>query len=112
MVSWFKRVVLDGWITEGPQIATPPGLLKMFCRCHGCSRVWPHWWSELTAEEFKAQKRRTLGCPCGSLKLAPCYLPTWQSVWWFCLRGWLWRKVIRQQRVWDPRMPVMMTDVP
>jgi hypothetical protein len=108
--EWFKRIVLDGWLTEGPQIATPPGLVKTFARCHACKRVWPHWWSNITAEEFKSAKIRSLGCKCGSNKLAPSMLPAWQSVWWFVVRGWFWRKVVRKQRVWDPRMPIMDGD--
>lgn len=106
--AFVKKWLLDGWLTEGPQIAVDAGHVKMFARCHKCRRVWPHWWSNCTAEEFKAEKRRRLGCPCGSLQLSPCILPAWQSVWWFVVRGWLIRKVVLHARMWDPRMPVRL----
>lgn len=110
VAKWVRKWILDGWLTTGPQIATPPGITKMFCRCHECRRVWPHWYSNMTREEFRTQSRTHLGCPCGSLKLAPCYLPAYLSVWWFVVRGYLVRKVLLKKRVWDPRIPVMFRD--
>ena len=111
MYAWFKKWFLDGWLTEGPQFHTPPELHKSFARCHGCGAIWPHWWSNVTAEEFKTGKPRPIGCQkCGNSRLFPCLIPAWKSVWWFFVRGMLIRKVILKKRLWDPRIPVMQRD--
>lgn len=107
MYAWFKKWFLDGWLTEGPQLDATPDLPRYFCVCHSCGALWPHWWSNVTSDELKGEKRRNLGCrKCGTFKMHPAIIPAWKSVWWFYFRGKLVRKVIQKKRLWDPRMPV------
>ena len=106
---WFKKWVLDGWITKGEQIACPKGEVRAFAHCHHCHKVYPHWFASMTAAE--AKQRGYIGCGhCRSLRIQPVILPAWQSIWWFVIRGWLIRKVIFKRRLWDPRMPVLWKD--
>lgn len=100
----FLKFITDGWLTSGEQVACLPGQIKVFTRCIACGRVFPHWQANMTAAE--ARKRGRIGCACGGLRIQPVILPGWQSVWWFCIRGWLIRKVILRCRLWDPRMVV------
>ena len=106
--AWFKKWVTDGWLTVGEQVGCEPGQARMFTRCIQCGRVFPHWWASMTVAE--AKKRGRIGCSCGGLRIQPCLIPTWQSVYWFVVRGWLIRKVILRARLWDPRMVVMEKD--
>src|SRR5688572_18125666 len=106
--AWFKKWVLDGWITEGPQVACPPDQVRAFARCLQCRRVFPHWWAYMKAEE--AKKRGKIGCPCGGMKLQPCIIPAWQAVWWFVVRGVVVRKLVLRKSNWDPRIPVLFHD--
>ena len=106
--AWWKKWVTDGWLTAGEQIAARPGQALMFARCISCGRVYPHWLASMTADEVKQRGR--VGCLCGGLRIQPCLLPAWQSVWWFVVRGWLWRKVITRARLWDPRMVILERD--
>jgi len=109
--QWFKKWFLDGWLTSGPQIDTPDHLVKAFARCNGCGHIWPHWRSNITGEELKSGKVRPLGCRhCGGTHLRPCIIPSWESLWWFLVRGKLIRKVLLRKRLWDPRIPVMLKD--
>lgn len=107
-MKWIKKWFLDGWITEGKQIASPPGMIKYFATCTQCHRVFPHWNASMTVKE--AKKRKYLGCKCGGMRIQPMIIPQWKSVWWFVVRGWLVRKVIFDCRLWDPRMPVLEND--
>lgn len=101
--SWFKRIVTDGWLTQGQQIATPPNLLKMFICCYVCRRTMPSWCVMMSAED--SRRRGHLGCKCGSMQVRPVRLSCWNSFWWFAIRGWLIRKVILKKNYnWDPRI--------
>lgn len=105
MYAWIKRWLLDGWVTQGPQVATLPGHVKCFTVCTQCRRVFPHWLASMKAAE--AKKRGFLGCKCGGLRIQPQMLPTYQSIWWFVIRGWLIRKVLLKKDRWDPRMVIL-----
>lgn len=106
--AWVKTWITDGWLTSGEQVHCEPGQARMFTRCIACGRIFPHWWANMTAAE--AKRRGKMGCACGSIRIQPVIIPAWKSVWWFVFRGWLWRKVITRQRVWDPRMVVLERD--
>lgn len=108
-VAWFKRWVLDGWITTGPQIFCDPGEVRVFTKCLGCNRIFPHWLASMKASETK--KRGYIGCKCGGLRIQPIIIPSWQAFWWVFIRGWLIRRVCTRQRLWDPRMPLMTREM-
>ena len=105
MLTFLKRWVTDGWLTEGPQIGCPATQVRAFATCHTCGRVFPHWHATMTAKEAKA--RGFVGCACGSMKIQPGLIPAWQSAWWFIVRGWLIRKVLLRKRTWVPRLPIL-----
>lgn len=107
--SWLKKYVTDGWLTEGHQISCPPNQGRAFARCEKCHGIFPHWWASMTAAE--SRQRGFLGCRCGGMKLSPARIPAWESIWWFCIRGWLVRHVILRKRLWDPRIVVMVNDI-
>jgi hypothetical protein len=109
VVTFLKKWITDGWLTHGPQIGCPANQVRSFACCVTCGRVFPHWWATMTAAE--AKQRGYLGCRCGSVRLQPVYIATWKSVWWFCVRGWLIRKVMLRKRVWDPRLPILEKDM-
>jgi hypothetical protein len=107
--AFFKTWVTDGWLTTGAQVACPPGQARMFTRCLQCGGVFPHWWASMTVEEIK-QRGGKIGCRCGGIRIQPCLIPAWQSIYWFVVKGWLIRKVLLRARVWDPRMVVLERD--
>jgi hypothetical protein len=108
--SWVKKYLTDGWITQGPQIATPPNLLRMFICCYACRRTMPAWSVMMTAEE--SRKRGYLGCRCGSMQVRPARLRCFNSFYWFAIRGWLIRKIIlKKQYNWDPRIVGLEKDL-
>lgn len=80
---------------------TTPDIARNFIVCDGCRRVMPH---------YRVYGRRPTRpdegrCKCGGLQFRPALLPTWQAAWWLFVVGWLWRKTIRGEREWDPRVP-------
>lgn len=108
--AWFKKWFLDGWITDGPQIACPPGEVRAFAECYHCRHVYPHWYASMTAAEAKA--RGFIGCAhCRGLRIQPVMIEPWRAFYWFAIRGWLIRKVLLKARLWDPRMPVLWQDL-
>lgn len=108
VLRFLKKWVTDGWLTHGKPVATNPGQVKAFAVCVQCRRVYPHWLACMTGAE--AKKRGYIGCQCGCVKIQPAIIPAWQSAWWFVVRGWLVRKVVRRAPRWDPRMPVLEQD--
>lgn len=107
--SWIKKYLTDGWLTNGHQVACLPNHVRAFALCEKCRSVFPLWLATMTAAEAKS--RGFLGCKCGGMKLSPAIIPTWQSIWWFCIRGWLVRHVVLRKRIWDPRIVVMVEDI-
>lgn len=80
---------------------------RIFLGCDRCRRVMPH---------YKAYgryiKKKTDGmCRCGSTVFRPTHIPEWRAAWWVLVVGWLWRKTIRKEKEWDPRMPIRMEHV-
>ena len=77
---------------------TTEGIGRVFLACHACGRVIPHW---------KVYGRGGDGrCRCGSNTFRPARIPEWKAAFYVLVLGWLWRKTIRKQAEWDPRMPV------
>lgn len=75
---------------------------RVFIACDGCGRVMPHY-----RVYGRVVKKVTDGlCVCGSTLFRPRRLPEWKAMWWVLVRGWFWRKTIRGESEWDPRMPV------
>lgn len=107
--SWIKTYLTDGWLTNGDQIACPKNLGKAFARCEKCKAIFPNWDACMTAAE--SRKRGFVGCRCGGMRLSPARIPAWESVWWFCVRGWAVRHLLMKKRVWDPRITVLVHDM-
>jgi len=109
LLVWFRRWFLDGWITTGPQLWTTPGETRVFTRCIGCGRIYPHWLASMKAEEVK--RRGYIGCRCGGIRIQPVMIPGWQATWWMLVRGWFIRRLLFRERLWDPRMPLLYEDL-
>lgn len=76
---------------------------RYFARCTSCGRVFMHYWACVSREH--REKRLQVGCPCGGTRMRIGNLPQWQQV-WFMLSRYVWRKVVKRQTYWDPRMVV------
>lgn len=107
--SWFKKYITDGWITTGPQIATPSNLIRVFVCCNQCGRTLPGWVVMMSPAEVKA--RGFIGCKCGSMYLRPSRISAFKSFYWFAVRGWLIRKILLNRNNWDPRIVGMSKDL-
>jgi hypothetical protein len=90
------------WLTDDHVVLTDPAVERYFARCTACGRVWMHYWACVTAEDRRRGRR--VGCPCGNLRCRIVVLPEWQAA-WYVLSRWLWRRVLRRERYWDPRLP-------
>lgn len=89
------------WLADDHVLFTSPGVGRIFMRCDSCSRLRPAW--ELVA---KAGSLKRLTCTCGSKFQRPTNLPAWRAFWWLIVVGWLWRKTVRRETFWDPRLPM------
>lgn len=78
-----------------------PGVHRYFARCTTCGRVFMHYWGCVTAAH-RAQGRQ-VGCVCGASEMKVCLLPVWQQA-WFLLSRFVWRKIVKQEVYWDPRV--------
>jgi hypothetical protein len=77
---------------------TTPGVDRIFIACGACHRTVPH---------YRVYGPTATGrCRCGHTMYRPVELPPWKAAWWLLVVGWLWRKTLRQQTAWDPRMPL------
>lgn len=88
----------------GPVMFVSPGIERYFARCTNCGRVFMHYWGCVTAAD--RENGRQVGCKCGGMKMRIMRLPVAQQA-WFLLTRLVWRKWIRRERYWDPRMPAM-----
>lgn len=78
-----------------------PGVHRHFARCTTCGRVFMHYWGCVTAAD--RAKGRQVGCKCGGTEMKVCVLPVWQQI-WFLFSRYLWRKIVKQEERWDPRV--------
>lgn len=76
---------------------TTPGVDRIFLGCDACGRTVPH---------YRVYGYVAGTCRCGASTFRPKRLPEWQAAWWVLVVGWLWRKTLRKQAEWDPRMPI------
>lgn len=96
-----------GWRDPNYILFQEVGVERYFARCVSCGRVFMHYWGCVTAAD-RALGRR-IGCPCGGMKMRLSNLPQWQQG-WFLLSRFIWRKAIKGERFWDPRMVVKVGD--
>lgn len=89
------------WLTDEHVIFSDPHVHRYFARCCGCGRVYCHYWGCVTAAD--RAKGRRVGCPCGSLKMRIARVPVLAQA-WFVLSRLVWRKWIRREVYWDPRI--------
>lgn len=83
-------------------VLTTPDVDRVFIACDRCQRVMPHY-----RVYGRVVRRITDGlCRCGGATFRPMRIPEWRAAWWVLVVGWLWRKTIRKELEWDPRMPV------
>jgi len=85
-----------------PAVFTTPGVDRVFIACLSCGRVRPHY----RAYAFRPKTRDEAFCKCGGQHFRPVRLPEWKAAWWVLVVGWLWRKTLRREAQWDPRMPI------
>jgi hypothetical protein len=74
---------------------------RVFLGCKECRRIMPHY-----RAYGPATKRGVGQCKCGSTMFRPIRIAEIRAAWWVVVVGWLWRKTIRKETLWDPRMPV------
>lgn len=75
---------------------------RVFIACRVCGRVVPHY-----RVYGRVVKNITDGmCYCGRAEFAPVRIPEWRAAIWVLVVGWLWRKTIKREQEWDPRMPI------
>lgn len=85
---------------------TTPGVDRVFLACDRCQRTVPHY-------RVYGRRQTTPGmCRCGCSQFRPTILPEWAAAWWVLGVGWLWRKTIRREVDWDPRMPIRQPGAP
>lgn len=73
---------------------------RIFIACRTCGRVQPHYRAYPPPGSPETGR-----CPCGSIDYRPVRLAEWRAAWWVLVVGWFWRKTIKHERQWDPRMP-------
>lgn len=81
---------------------TTPEVGRVFITCQGCARVMPHY----RVYGRKVTKPTDGVCACGGSFFRPTRLPEWKAMLWVLVVGWIWRKTIRREVEWDPRMPL------
>lgn len=94
--------------SKEPTVAfTSPGMGRIFIACDRCHRIMPHY-----RVYGRVVKRPTDGlCKCGGALFRPRRINEVAAAWWVLVVGWLWRKTIRKEEEWDPRMPIRMDHV-
>lgn len=73
----------------------------MFLVCRDCRRMKPHY--HVYAPNTAIGKPR---CRCGGVYFVPAALPEWRAAWLVLVVGWFWRKTVRGEQTWDPRLPI------
>lgn len=87
--------------STGKVMFTEPGVERYFARCISCGRVFMHYWGCVTAAD--RDRGRRVGCKCGGLKFRMMNIPKYQQA-WFMISRYVWRKLIRKEQYWDPRL--------
>lgn len=83
---------------------TTPEVGRIFLACYHCDRTVPHY------RYYGSMHDKGIGhCRCGSALVRPKVLPEWEAA-IRVLACYAWRKLWKQQPLWDPRMPVRMSD--
>lgn len=80
---------------------------RIFIACQECRKVMPHY----RIYGRRVTKATDGRCQCGSTTFKPIRLPEWKAALWVVGVGWLWRKTIRKEREWDPRMPIRAAEL-
>lgn len=83
----------------GQAVLSTPGVQRVFIACAACQRVMPHY-------RVYGQRASNGQCRCGSNTFKPRRIPEWKAMFWVLVVGWLWRKTLRREPEWDPRMPI------
>jgi hypothetical protein len=92
------------WLRDPNIVAfATPEVRRLFIACRQCRRIQPHY-RAYPPPGSKAYDRGGQ-CSCGHTEFAPVRIPEWRAAWWVLAVGWLWRKTIRGETNWDPRMP-------
>lgn len=84
-----------------------PEVGRIFLACQTCGRTVPHYRVYGRVGATKTSGR----CACGATMYRPIVLPAWKAAWWLLVVGWVWRKTMRREPEWDPRMPIRMQEV-
>lgn len=95
------REVWKGLFDSQHVLFSVPNINRYFARCTTCGRVFMHYWGIVTAAD--RAKGRQVGCVCGASEMKVCKLPVWQQA-WFLLSRYIWRKLVRREVYWDPRV--------
>lgn len=87
------------WLTDERVLGASAEVERHFMRCDACSRLFYHFWG--CKEDGEGGR---LGCACGSVTARLTRIPEWRAA---LVLAWcyVWRRVIRGRRYWDPRMP-------
>ena len=93
------------WLTYDHVVGTSPEVHRHFLRCENCGRTFRHYWGCREPDETGR-----IGCPCGGMKARIVALPEWKAA-YFVIGCYVWRKLIRGRRYWDPRFPTRDTHV-
>lgn len=81
---------------------TEPGIGRVFLGCASCGRVMPHY----KVYGRVVEHIRDGMCVCGGGMFKVTRLPDWKAMWWVLVVGWFWRKTVKKEVEWDPRMPI------
>lgn len=102
--GWSKAHALKQcwqWLTDEHVIFTSSTVHRHFARCLGCGRIYCHYWGCVTAVD--RAKGRRVGCKCGCLHMRISQVPFLVQA-WFVLSRYVWRKLIKKETFWDPRI--------
>jgi hypothetical protein len=89
------------WIRDDRVLFATPEVGRVFMVCTECRRVRPAYEIVMRAGTYAR-----VGCACGSKTHKPSNLSQMRAAWWLLVKGYLWRKAIRRQADWDPRLPL------
>ena len=85
-------------------LGASPEVGRVFLCCRECRRVVPMW--RLVGTRPASAK----GCRCGFQEMRPTHVSE-ITAWAFLIYGFVWRRLIRRLKDWDPRMPLRLKAV-